>query len=579
VIVTTAPATGRQHRARGVLRVVAACLAAATIALPASASAQRLTRDLFRPERGGFVAPQDLPLRKTPVSRSDALGQPPEEDAAPAPSRIGRPQTYGVDAAAGAAGTGFDSLNRKRKKPKLLPGMPQPLAIVSPARAATNAPSPVRPQPKLLPQPPERPLPPSRNAAKPPVSAAVAGTVPGQPPRRRLKFDDDPFAPLGDYAGSFLIKGAVELNGGYDSNPSRTATKRGSGFYKVSPELMVTSDWERHALVADLRGSFTGYGHNFESPPGTVSSAPTNLDRPDFNGHVDGRLDASRDTRLLGQGRLIVGTDNPGSPNVQAGLAKYPIFTTTGASAGIDQKFNRLQLTAVGNADRTVYQNSSLTDGSSSTNIDRNYNQYGGVGRASYDLFPGVKPFVEAEGDTRIHDTAVDRFGYQRDSNGGYAKAGTSFELSRILTGEASIGYAARTYTDPRLLKLSGLLTGASLVWSMSPLTTVKFDSTTSIDESTLSGVSGVLTRTYTAEVDHDFRRWLTAIGKFTYATYDYQGSNRSDRFASIEGDLVYKLNRNIWVKGQLRYDKLDSNVVGGSYNATVVMLGVRLQN
>jgi hypothetical protein len=192
---------------------------------------------------------------------------------------------------------------------------------------------------------------------------------------------------------------------------------------------------------------------------------------------------------------------------------------------------------------------------------------------------PGLKPFVEGQADTRIHDTATDRYTYQRDSNGGYVKGGTSFELTRLLTGEASIGYAARTYADPRLLKLSGLLTSASLIWTMTPLTTVKFIADTSIDESPLSGVSGVLTRTYTAEVDHDFRRWLTAIGKFTYATYDYQGSGRSDRFNSLEGNLVYKLNRSLWIKGTLRRDQLDSNVVGGSYNATVVMLGVRLQN
>ena len=81
------------------------------------------------------------------------------------------------------------------------------------------------------------------------------------------------------------------------------------------------SDWARHALVADLRGSFTGYTNTFPPVDGMVSSAPTSLDRPNFVGHVDGRLDVSRDTRLLGQARLLVTTDNPGSPNVQAGLA------------------------------------------------------------------------------------------------------------------------------------------------------------------------------------------------------------------------------------------------------------------
>ncbi len=570
---TWAQAPGR--RSRTALCAGSACLALAAIGTT-PAAAQSLTRDLFNPQRGGFVATQDLPLRPTPgaatssASRGRNVFTQPQEDDTSTPLRS--TSTAALQPPPGSAnpdnaGVAYDALNRKRQRPKYYPGAPRPKAVGPGSPMVTPAP------------PPARPLPPSQTAAKPPLPPALAGRVPGQPTRRQLKTDDDPFGPVGDYAGSFLIKGALEVGGGYDTNPARTNTPRSSGFYKVAPELMITSDWERHALVADLRGAFTGYGHDFNPPAGTVSPAPISLDRPEFNGHVDGRLDVSRDTHLIGQGRLIVGTDNPGSPNIQAGLTKYPLFTTTGFSGGIDQSFNRLQVTAVGNFDRTVYQDSQLTDGTSDSNKDRNYNQYGGVGRVSYELKPGLKPFVEIEGDTRVHDVPVDRYLYLRGSNGGYAKGGTSFELTRLLTGEISIGYATRTYVDPRLEKLGGLLTTASLVWTVTPLTTVKFNADTQISESPLPGVSGVFTRTYTAEVDHDFRRWLTAIGKFTYGTYDYQGSGRSDRLNSIEGNLIYKLNRSVWVKGQLRYDKLDSNVVGGSYDATVVMLSVRLQN
>jgi hypothetical protein len=275
--------------------------------------------------------------------------------------------------------------------------------------------------------------------------------------------------------------------------------------------------------------------------------------------------------------RLRVATDNPGSPNIQAGLSKYPLYATTGGSLGVEQDFNRLRLQASGNVDRTAYQDSQLTDGESTTNNDRNFNQYGGVGRVSYDLLPGLRPFAEIEGDSRVHDTQFDRNGFARDSSGGYAKAGTTFEFTRLLTGEASIGYERRIYTDPRLEDLKGLLTSASLVWTATPLTTAKFIALTSIDETTLPGVSGVLTHTYTVEVDHDFRRWLTAVGKFTWGTLDYQGT-RLDRLTSISGDLVYKLNREFQVKAEVRRDILDSNAPGGSSASTVVMLGVRLQ-
>jgi hypothetical protein len=535
----------------------------------APAHAQQLTSSLFSPARGDFVAPQDRPLQKT---AGDVDSTPADRNSGDrAPSRIGRMPAYIQPAASGAGESGFDSLNRRRKPRKYYPaqGRPKPPPGPGTPPPAIDAAGQSTP-----------PLPPSASASKPPIPPAMAGTVPGQPPRKRLKIDDDPFGAIGDHAGGFLVKSALEVSAGYDSNPGRTFQPKGLPSYVIAPEFLAVSDWERHALVADLRGSFTGYGGSLPSTiDGGVNSAPIDVDRPDFAGHVDGRLDVSRDTDVAAQLRLRVATDNPGSPNVQAGLAKYPIATTLGGTIGFDQRFNRLQISGGATLDRTSYQNSTLTDGSNSSNDDRDFNQYGGVARISYEVTPAVKPFAEIEGDSRVHDLQFDRSGFERDSDGGYAKAGTSFEFSRLLTGEVSIGYAARNYIDPRLNRLDGLLTAASLIWTATPLTTARFNADTQIAETTLPGTSGVLVHTYTFEVDHDFRRWLTAIGRFTYGTLDYQGDVRSDKTYSLEGNLIYKLTRSFWIKGTLRHDILDSNVPLSSSTATIVMLGVRVQN
>ena len=561
---TLGPATGRRKRVTA-LRALLPCLALMLLD-DGLVHAQTVTPDLFSPGRDAFAPPLDSPLRRT-GDNSDPVKRPGvrRQTGSLGNSRIGQ---IGVAAASGASGSGFDSLNRARKKPKLYPGRAKPIFLAGPGSAL-----PAIPAGRLS-------IPPSEAVHKTPIAPAMAGTATGQPPRKRLKIDDDPFGAVGDYAGGFLIKSAVELGGGHDSNPARTAVAKGSPFYVVAPEFLAVSDWERHAVVADLRGSFTGYGNTLPPPPdGTIASAPTNLDRPDFTGHIDGRLDVSSDTRVMAQLRLRVATDNPGSPNIQAGLANYPVYTTLGGTFGADQTFNRLQLSAGGTIDRTVYTDSKLTDGTSTTNDDRNFNQYGGVGRVSYDLLPGVKPFGEIEGDSRLHDLQLDRNGYQRNSSGGYAKVGSSFEFSRLLTGEISAGYAVRDYADPRLNRLQGLLVASSLIWTATPLTTAKYLSTTSIDETVVPGVSGVLTHTYTVEVDHDFRRWLTAIGKFTYGTYQYQGDNRLDRTYTVAGDLIYKMTRNFWIKASLRRDVLNSNIAGANSASTVMLLGVRLQN
>ena len=582
---TARPARGRKRRAPR-LRALLACLAFTALDA-APTGAQTLDSGLLNPVRGAFIAPQDLPLRKTSEAGPDGLPVPPSPPAPPDPnqakpkigeqpaqSRIGKVPTYGMAAASGAADSGYDSFNRKRKKPKFYSGQARPKS---------------RPGPGSQPPPPPAQnlagqlrlsIPPSETANKQPLPPGMAGSVPGQPQRRRLRIDDDPFGAVGDYAGPFLIKSAVELSGGYDTNPGRVFDPHGLPTWVVAPEFLAVSNWERHALVADLRGSFTGYGGSLpQTIDGQINPAPTNLDRPDFTGHVDGRFDVTNDTDVTTQLRLRIATDNPGSPNIQAGLARYPIYETVGSTVGFDQRFNRLQISAGATVDRTTYQSSVLTDSTLASNDDRNYNQYGGVGRVSYEVMPGLKPFAEVEGDTRVHDEQFDRNGFERDSNGGYAKAGTSFEFTRLLTGEIAIGWAERNYVDPRLSRLQGFLTSGSLVWSATPLTTVKFSTDTQINETTLPGSSGVLVHTYTIEADHDFRRWLTAIAKFTYGTYDYQEDIRRDKTYSIEGDLIYKMTRNLWIKGTLRHDVLDSNIPLSSSTATVVLLGVRLQN
>jgi hypothetical protein len=177
-----------------------------------------------------------------------------------------------------------------------------------------------------------------------------------------------------------------------------------------------------------------------------------------------------------------------------------------------------------------------------------------------------------------VHDIAVDRFGLQRDSTGWYAKAGTTFEFSRKLTGEISLGYLDRTYKDPTLNALNGFTVDGSLVYAMSALTNVKFNASTVAAETTVPGTAGVFTRNAGVEVEHTFRRWLIGSLKFNYGFDDYVGSNRKDDRYSVSAALTYKINRIAQIKAEVREEWLRSTVPGVDYTATVYLLGVRLQ-
>jgi hypothetical protein len=512
------------------------------------------------------VAVDSDPL--APKLATGATKKPPmfQKFSQPAQAELGPPLNF-TPPPSGVGNTGFDSTNSRKAKTKAGARKKTTAKARGGARALVSDETPA---PAVSPY--QKPFQATGNGVYASARAAPpAEPVPINKARAKRKAHvepDDPYAPLGLRAGAFTLFPAIELSGGYDSNPQQASSPKGAAIYNVAPEMRVQSNWSRHELKAELRGGFTGYSPDTE---------PT-LSRPKFDGKVDGRVDVTRTTRIDLGGRALVATDNPGSPDLQAGLAKLPIYTTFGGSLGVGQKFNRFDLSVKGDAERTAYQDSELTNGVTVSNEERNYDQYGVTLRGGYELSPGVTPFVEGRLDTRKHDNVVDSSGYRRDSKGLTGKVGTTFELSRLLTGEISLGYTQRKYDDSRLENLSGLIGDASLVWTANSLTTVKLTASSSIAETTLAGVSGELSRDVGVQVDHAFRRWLIGNVKFGFGLDDYVGSSREDKRYSAGLGLTYKLNRSVHLKGEFRQDGLRSNVSGNDYEASVFMLGVRVQ-
>ena len=525
-------------------------LLAALIVLPSPATAQMTALDpyLMRPQLDGN--PRDPPRF----------------------SRTTRPQLSdrGFTYQPGRGTTGFNTSSPRRSKAQ--PGRRTLVQVAGVGEVSAIGPAGLRPAQNAAQNPKQGPR---QNPAQQPHAATSAnaaypvgpiGDPPTLPARRRLIPDEDFFAPTAFHVGGFLLRPAVEASVGYDSNPARSATGKASWYAVMAPELLVNTNWSRHELSANIRGSYTDYEN------------ASSLNRPSLDAKVNGRVDMTPFTRLDLETRVIVGTDNPGSPNVQAGLAKLPIYTTLGATAGLGQRFNRVEVALKGGVDRTVYQQSTFTDGTTASNADRDYDRYFGELRASYELTPGVKPFIETGADRRAHDLAIDRSGVRRDSDGRYVKAGTTYELERTLTGDVALGWIGRNYEDATLPRISGWTFDASLTWLASALTTVKLTARTTVDETTLFGVAGAFTREVALQVDHAFRRWLIATLKVSGASVDYVGSPREDERYAASALITHKLTRELWLKGEYRHEWRHSNVAGNDYQADVVLVGARLQ-
>lgn len=501
------------------------------------------------------------------------------------PSRVGPLPPFGRLPAAGspagisAGATGFTSTNAARR----LRGRARLLNRIRDFRRTNVAPIPavLRPGVNLpardmtIPQRlVRRGAPDAQTTSLQNVPTTISTVRPRTPPST-----EDAYTPLGVRAGSFLLRPAIEVSGGYDSNPTRNNPLPGSSMLVVAPELQVRSNWSRHALNADLRGSYTWYKQAYRDPLGGELGTPEDISRPSADLRVNGRYDVSRLSHFDGEGRALLYTDNPGSPNIQADLKRFPVVADLGATLGYTQAFNRLEVTAKTAFDSILYQPSTFANGVTESNDDRNYNQYAGSLRVGYELKPGLRPFVEFGGDARIRQTQYDDYGYERSSHALYGKAGSSFAFNRTFAGEFAVGYGSRQYVDPRLPNLEGLTIDGSLIWTASALTTVTLTATTLTNEIVTPGVSGDLSRDVILRIDHAFRRWLIATGRVGFGIDDYVGSSQVNKRYLASFALLYKVNRDIQLKGELRHDWQRSNVPGNDWDSTSFLVGIRLQH
>ncbi len=520
---------------------------AVVVSLATGALAQTAPGDL--PEIGIFDPPS-IP----------GLLSPPTSDEPPLSIRKSTP-SFGNPPGSGASKTGFDSTNARRKiqaavdKKKRQQPLP-PVVQTQVVRVPPLPPTPVV-------QPAQAVAPVTTGSVGPPYAPPYAPPAKPHPRPKEL----DPYAPLGIRAGSFLLRPAIDVTTGYDSNPQRGTKPQGSMFYTVAPELQAKSDWDRHEFRANLRGSYDGY-----------TDLPS-LNRTYFQSILDGRIDVTSQTRVELQNRFQYATELPGSPNFQSNVEKPTPFTTLGGTAGLFHRFNRLEIGGKLSIDRTTYDDSQLSDGTVVNNEDRNFAAYGLELRGSYEWTPGVKPFVSVTTDKRVYDEKTDSSGITKNSTGLTPRVGTTFELSRQLTGEVSVGYTKRDYEDPQLRGIDGVIADASLIWSASASTKLTFTAKTSVYESTDPQVSGVFARDFGVQVDHSFRDWLIGTLKFGYGLDDYVGTSQIDNRFSAGAGLTYKMNRNVQWKGEVRREQRTSNVAGNDYTANIFLLGLRLQD
>lgn len=381
-------------------------------------------------------------------------------------------------------------------------------------------------------------------------------------------FRFEPFEAVGVKVGSFVLFPELQLAGGATSNVLSEATAtRSDMFLTVRPKIDLLSNWRRHAM--EFRAIGLASFHD------RVSSE----DEREALVELRGRVDVGKRTNISAQVSYQLQQESSSSINARGGNADRSDIVTRQASARFEHRFNRLTLQLRGSVSTFDYGPIDAGAGVVVRQDDRDYVARDAAVRASYEFKPNLIVFGEVQGDWRRYDLPSLSDGILRNSTGWRYRLGLSAGNSgATLRGDLSVGFAMQSPDDQRLQEISGLIIDANLAWRVSALTSLLFTAGSQIDETTLAGSAGSLTRSAGLEVRHAIKRSLIASAGLQLAVSEYEGTPIKEHDWLTRAGLDYYVSRSLQLWARVEHTTFRSTEVGRDYNETEGRLGLTIR-
>ncbi len=408
------------------------------------------------------------------------------------------------------------------------------------------------------------------------VTPVTPATAPiGAPLERQAeKANDDSLDPVGAHFGSFTLYPKLEAALIYDDNVYALETKTDDVVGRVSPSVRIVGDMM--PFKTNLNASLDRLEYKDRDSENRTDWRVTGTTSFEF---------APKSTLSTGAG-YIKSHEDRGDPNSAFTNVRPTLFYTKYVSAEAKRELAKLRAGLRGSFYRYNYRDAPQLGGGITNNDDRDRKDYLVEGRLGYQFSPGYTIITRLAYDEIVYSSILDDAGYNRRSKGVRASGGVEFELTRLLTGEATAGYIWRNYRDPRFPNLKRFGFNVSLDWSVTPLTSVRFILDRGAQETVAPGYRAFLADTYSIRVEHELLRNLKLTGTARYIHNDYLKSTISplaDRVEKFYGGSIgarYDFNRNFYALLGYDYNKKTSTATtpGSEFDRNKVSLTVGTQ-
>lgn len=333
--------------------------------------------------------------------------------------------------------------------------------------------------------------------------------------------------------GGFTVMPYATADLAYDDNIyASDIYKRADEEALIAAGADIQSNWSRHALGFSLRGATEQFAHETSQNNQTV----------DLQGR--GTLDVRRGVAVDLSTRYAHLTELRGSLGdvfIGGTPSQYDLKSVYG-----DVRLAPGNFTITGGAGVDDYQYDSIRfQGNRYDQGYRNFHELNANGRIAYAVSPAVSPYVDYTHNSVYYPHRGDA-GLNFNSHGDEVIGGVKVALSRLVVGEFGIGYVHQAFADRRFTSVSGLAYRGKIVWNPTTLMTFTLSGDTTVGQSGIIGVGGVLQRQVEGRVDYELLRNLLLHGFVDTKSYDYHGIDRTDHYVGGGAGARYLMNQHV---------------------------------
>jgi len=335
---------------------------------------------------------------------------------------------------------------------------------------------------------------------------------------------------------------------------------------RVAPALTFQSNWQRARLRLEALGDAGFYTKSDED------------DYLDGEVGVSAGFDIGPAFAVDGDFRIAKGHEDRGGDDIPTGASEPVTYDEKNTEIAVRYFAGDVDYRAAMAVRQLDFDDTALTNGDIANNDDRDRLELRLVMRASYQLGLGREAYGETTLNQREYESTPDDQGIFRNSNGYRLLGGMTFDLTDLIKADIGAGWMSQIYEDYRLQNNEGFSLRAAATWNITRMTALDFRAKREIDETTVTGASGIIGESFDAGIEHELRRWLHFRVNGGYQRDRFEGAGRTDRITRFGAGVRYELNRSTDIDGSWRYDQRRSNETGHDYRRNRALLTLRLK-